>query len=236
MAPCVLRKTTRKNWRLAFLLVAAGLVWQLVPKVFGQGGGSSYSYTSEPYDGSSLYVSVYENTMADFTAYKAENDARIDAWYANPSASPLVDGESVRVTFYEPKSIAEALQLLGATNTAIQIDRYRMVGTDSQDRMRFFDGFSSIDASMLSGQIFGPECDVDPALCNPIIYTGIIDIQFRMIGGLASLRAMRNSPEIFVADSTGIEVINNIRLSQPGAGYSVMSLPSPMYAAVVTIP
>jgi len=228
--------TVRVAALITTVVVVALIALRIGGSVSGQ-GGSSYVYSTEDRGDSVFVVDVdLVNQDADFTAYKAENDSRIDGWAANPSTAPVLDGRPVMVTFLEPKSITETMQIIGATSTVFDTDAYRLVGYSSQSPERYYDGWGPIDPTLLGPPVLGPECDVDPSLCDPITFTGVMDVQFFLQGGIAALQALKDNPNVFLADSTGIEITDEILSTIPQAQIESIMLPSAMYDSTVTYP
>jgi len=70
-------------------------------------------------------------------------------------------------------------------------------------------------------------CSEHPEMCVPILYVGLMDVQFELQGGLVALQALKNHPDVFVADTTPIQVIHEISILQPNVVNNLQTIESP---------
>lgn len=236
------RPLTSRRVLAGSLVIAAGLgllgtLAALVPEV--RGAGDSYSYEAEPLgDGSYLVYVDLEDPNLDYSAYKRENDARIDAWIAEPAAAPRVDGQTVLVTFRRPQSYDNTLHLIAphAAGASPQLGvppwEFHLAGRKAVGRdIVFMKALSDFDPGII-GQPQLPTaetCAASPVDCQGAIYSGIVAVAFPVAGGPGALRALRDQSEVFLVDSTGIEVREALARAQPSVASRVqlVSLPEP---------
>lgn len=218
--------------RLLPTLVTAAFTFVIVVAFYRQGKpvhgqGSAYGYTVVAHNPSvsqnaapleySVKIDNIGSTGTSFTAYKAENDNRIALWASNPATAPQVDGLPVRVTFRATKSIASVLELIGPMAGSV-LD-YRAVG-EYENEITYMDAFGPIDPAIFSGPYYEIEptneiCTSQPSLCVPTTYSGIIDVKVIMQGGVAQLNVLKSHPDVFLADSTAIQVHSELAVSNP---------------------
>jgi hypothetical protein len=213
-----------------------------------RGQGSSYTYTVEvigPDIGGNFTYEVDIDILDpdnDFSDYKAESDARIDAWVANPQSAPVLDGRPVRVTFLSPKSYSDTMQIVGSS--ASQFLTHGIVGFSQSEPEIIVDGVGPINPADI-GQVPNPACGVavdavgmlDPAACEPVTNTGVMDVMFTLSGGLTSLAALKAHSDVFLIDTTGIVVLDAVA----GQGVNMSNiqafvLPWAMYDSATTWP
>jgi hypothetical protein len=235
----------------ATVLLVGAIVFTLAgpqsSDVMGQSG--SYYYVFSQVDGVALdapyMVEMYITDQGeDYSVYKTENDSRIDDWDLHPGSAPQVDGKPVRVTFLTPQSYTETLQVVGPY--AGEYLRYRVVGSSASYPDRAMDGIGEIDPALIGPEVPDPACGLavdefgtpDPTACEPINYTGVIHVQFSLQGGVAGLVALRDDPDVYLADSTGIVVVDELA-AQHGIDLddiSVVSMPFAIFDDDVTFP
>lgn len=208
---------------LTFVIVVAS--HQRDKLVHGQ--GSAYGYTVITHNPSisqnaapieySVKIDNTGSTGTSFTAYKAENDARIASWVANPAAAPQIDGLPVRLTFRTTQTMANVLQLIGPMAGSV-LD-YRAVG-EYEDEVTYMDMFGPISPAIFSGPYYEIDpsneiCTSQPSLCEPTTYTGMIDVKVVMQGGVTQLNVFKGHPDVFLADSTAIQAHAELAVSNP---------------------
>jgi hypothetical protein len=235
---------------LVVMLTVAAVGWlsrpREAPPVVGEGG--TYTYTVEasgPDDnGNPTYRVVMDLAEParqdnDFSAYKAESNARLDAWIADPGSAPVVDGKQVKVTFTSPQSYASTISIVGPY--AASYVRHAVVGHSPNTAEHIMEGLGDIDPSSI-GDKPNVACGIsvdengqpDPADCETVTWTGIIEVDILLQGGLAGLAAMRDNPSVFLVDTTGIEVLRLTGLNQ--SQLQTLAMPFPMADDGVTYP
>ena len=213
-----------------------------------RGEGRSYHYVVEQTDGAApdepyMMTVQVDDPDNDFSDYKAENDARIAAWQAEPQSAPEVDGRPVRVTFTSPRSYTETLEIVDSF--ADEYVLYRVVGASPSYGSRAMDGMGEIDPATI-GEVVDPACGVavdalgtpDPTACEIIDYSGVIHVQFTVRGGVDALVDLQEHPNVFLADSTAIVVVEELG-AEYGIGVgdlAVVSLPFALFDDRVTFP
>lgn len=229
------------SWTRSLVLAAAlgalGALSALVSTA--RGAGDSYSVQAEPLgDGSTLvYVDLADPNL-NYTAYKQENDARIAAWVADPAAAPAVDGQTVLLTFRRPQSYDQTLRLLAphAAGTGAQLGvppwEFHLAGRKSVDRtLVYMKSLRDFDPGIIGRpQLPSPEtCAASPVDCQGAVYAGIIAVAFPVAGGPGALAALRDLPEVFLVDTTGIQLRHDLSLTDPAAAgrIQLISLPEP---------
>jgi hypothetical protein len=232
----------------AGLLVAAAVALTLASREKGEIStqtevhASGAAYQAETHDGTdgTFYINIdildsahLSSGAEDYSAYKTENDARIDGWVANPGSAPTIVGKDVMVTFKHPLSGVATQNLVNSAN--LQVDTYNEVAAHSKSGRSFSISVGPVDVPYVdgliaSGPISSPPCDGAPSdeSCYTTTTTGIISVTGKITAnGLASLNTLRNHPDVYLADSTGIDYL----VSNPPsvANYAVV-LPAAMWS------
>jgi hypothetical protein len=254
------------GWIVASIVVVAAITMQLSPDhgasdppgqatVPMEGGkpqvvrvDPSHTYSYE-YDSTMTIVSVTDTTTPDrdYTAYKAENDARLAAWRSNPQSAPSLSGKHVTITFREPLTIADLHSILpgGTLNTTgkyatytgveFSIDQFYSVGSGPDGREESMMTAGPTIHSMSYGSAFeDPNCAQEPDACGPVTYEGVILVEMELISSdYNDLAAIQANPAVYLVDTTGIAVYQDL-LNTHGfsaAEISEISLPYPVHTA-----
>ncbi len=199
------------------------------------GKGEAYQYRvnlNADSNGYFVLVSPDPRYEEDFTRYKAASDARVAAWAATPASGPAMDAALVDVTFRKALSPAEVAAVLGDAFeppvTSIVVGRSAS-GRPASD---YVDG--AVTPDMLNVPVRGAACEAEPESCDPVIYRGVIQVSVRPRdgrAGLAALVALVAHPDVYLADSTGLEVVARLGSERPELASQVQQifLPKPIW-------
>jgi hypothetical protein len=227
---------------LAIAMLAAigfGLVLHRPESVVGQGASYEYKYRTAAKDsqGVDTYVVGINilNQQDDYGDYKSENDSRIAGWVADPDSAPALTGRPVKITFDSAMSYTDTMEIISPVASSYL--QYRLVGYSASYPDRSMDGIGPIDPIMI-GSVVDPACGVavdpvgqpDPTGCEVITYTGVIHVVFSFSGTITDLDDLRAHSDVYLIDTTGIQVVQDLSLLY-GIALSqmqVVSFPSPM--------
>jgi hypothetical protein len=210
----------------AWVIVAG----HVLPVASGHGDGFTYRVDARAQgDGYFMIVFPVPRYAEDFTAYKAANDARLARWDGSPAAAPPLQGAPVAVTFRQALAPADVARMVGPA--AAEIVANVLVGRTRAGRAAsdYFAG--PVDPAKIGVSIPGPGCQADPAQCDPVTYSGVIQVELRPSGGPATLAALGAQPEVYLADATGIAALADLRAQRPDLAAQVRDvyLPKPIW-------
>lgn len=204
------------------------------PVVHAQGG--AYWFYFEQADDQSDYAVIVDHygkdsSGEDFTAYKNANDSRIDAWTANPGTAPQIDGRPVTLTFEHPLNASDLASVIAAGQ--VSLTSVTLAGqTQDGRRPTMWQEGSMVPWSFVGPPIIDPACAAEPAACSPDVYNGVLQADgIIQAGGTTSLSALKGHADVYLADSTGIQVLDDVAQMYP-AYYSAdmtVSMPSAMW-------
>ncbi len=171
------------------------------------------------------YIWPYDD---DFTAYKGENDARIDNWAGSPGTAPPINGDKVAVTFRSTLSASSVQAIMSANNFTLW--SYSLAGRTVPDEDEAFEHEygPSIDASKIGVSLIDPGCSQEPEACEAVIYSGVLQISGTVLGP-ADLQNLKDHPDVYLADSTGIQLRSELAATYPGQTIGDIVLPNPFW-------
>ena len=202
------------------------------------GASAGYQYELEDDDGDlQLWIDIPQGdhleTGDDFAAYKASNDARSNAWVASPSSAPATENKQLSVTFVEPMTPAEVAAVLSATS--FEVNQYMVVGERASGEASVSVYYGPVDSAKVNDLMAAPQlsmaCEKEPTspACYTTTYTGIMAVGgVATAAGITALDYLKNHPDVYLADSTGIQVLEDI-----GSGLSSdpsVNLPTALFA------
>ena len=199
--------------------------------------GTAYQFETHVGSDSVFYINIdlldsahLPSGEEDYTAYKSENDSRIDGWIANPTTAPTIVGHDIAVTFKRPLSGSAAQNLISSANVLVENYNETASHSKSLSGRSYSINLGPIDAPFIDGLVAaGPvqsfACTGDPSheACYTTATTGVISVFGKITSnGLSSLSTLRTHPDVYLVDSTGIDYL----VSNPPSisNYAVMLL------------